>query len=92
MKQRTITREVSIEGKSLHTGEKVCLTLKPAPVDNGVIFRCVNLYGKPEIKPSVDQITDLVRSTTVSVGNAKINTVEHILSALHGSGVDNVFC
>lgn len=91
MKQRTITREVSIEGKSLHTGEKVCLTLKPAPVDNGVIFRCVNLYGKPEIKPSVDQITDLVRSTTVSVGNAKINTVEHILSALHGSGVDNVF-
>ena len=90
MKQRTITREVSIEGKSLHTGEKVCLTLKPAPVNTGVVFRCVNLYGKPEIKPSVEQITDLVRSTTVSVGSAKINTVEHILSALHGSGVDNV--
>jgi UDP-3-O-[3-hydroxymyristoyl] N-acetylglucosamine deacetylase/3-hydroxyacyl-[acyl-carrier-protein] dehydratase len=91
MKQRTITREASIEGKSLHTGEKVCLTLKPAPVDTGIIFRCVNLFGKPEIKPSVELITDLVRSTTVSVGNAKINTVEHILSALHGCGVDNAY-
>jgi UDP-3-O-[3-hydroxymyristoyl] N-acetylglucosamine deacetylase/3-hydroxyacyl-[acyl-carrier-protein] dehydratase len=90
MKQRTLGREVSIKGNALHTGDAVTLTLKPAPVDHGVVFKRVDLHGAPELKPRVDQITDLVRATTIQVGHAKIHTVEHVLSALHGCGVDNV--
>lgn len=90
MKQRTLAREVSIQGNALHTGEAVTLTLKPAPVDHGVVFKRVDMHGAPEIKPRVDQVTDLVRATTIQVGHAKIHTVEHVLSALHGCGVDNV--
>jgi UDP-3-O-[3-hydroxymyristoyl] N-acetylglucosamine deacetylase/3-hydroxyacyl-[acyl-carrier-protein] dehydratase len=90
MKQRTILREVSISGKSLHTGEEVHLTLKPAAVNHGIVFQRMDLFGKPELKPLVDYVTDLVRSTTIADGHAKVNTVEHVLSALHGCGVDNV--
>lgn len=90
MKQRTILREVSITGKSLHTGEEVQLTLKPAPENHGIVFQRMDLFGKPELKPLVDFVTDLVRSTTIADGHAKVNTVEHVLSALSGCGVDNV--
>ena len=89
MKQRTVLREASIKGTSLHTGEEVTLTLKPAPVGHGVTFRRVDLYGKPEVKPIVDNVSELVRSTTISSGHAKIHTIEHVLSALSGCGVDN---
>ncbi len=90
MKQRTLAREVSIQGSALHTGEPVTLTLKPAPADHGVVFKRIDLNGSPEVRPRVDQITDLVRATTIQVGHAKIHTVEHVLSALHGCGIDNV--
>ncbi len=90
MKQRTILREVSIKGKSLHTGEEVQLTLKPAPENTGVIFRRIDLFGKPELKPLIDLVDDLVRSTTIADGHAKVHTIEHVLSALSGCGVDNV--
>jgi UDP-3-O-[3-hydroxymyristoyl] N-acetylglucosamine deacetylase/3-hydroxyacyl-[acyl-carrier-protein] dehydratase len=90
MKQRTILREVSISGKSLHTGEEVQLTLKPAAVNHGIVFQRMDLFGKPELKPLVEFVTDLVRSTTIADGHAKVNTVEHVLSALSGCGVDNV--
>lgn len=90
MKQRTILEEVKVEGNGLHTGEKVTLTLKPAPINHGIIFRRVDLYGKPEIKPSVELVTDVVRATTLTSGHAKLHTVEHVLSALHGMEVDNV--
>lgn len=90
MKQRTILRESSVSGKSLHTGEEVTLTLKPAPEDAGIVFRRTDLYGKPEIKADISLVTELVRSTTLSSGHAKVHTVEHILSALSGCGVDNV--
>jgi UDP-3-O-[3-hydroxymyristoyl] N-acetylglucosamine deacetylase/3-hydroxyacyl-[acyl-carrier-protein] dehydratase len=90
MKQRTILREVSIKGKSLHTGEEVNLTLKPAPVNTGVVFRRIDLFGKPELKPLIELVDDLVRSTTIADGHAKVHTIEHVLSALNGCGVDNV--
>lgn len=90
MKQRTILREVSIKGKSLHTGEEVNLTLKPAQENTGVIFRRIDLFGKPELKPLIDLVDDLVRSTTIADGHAKVHTIEHVLSALSGCGVDNV--
>lgn len=90
MKQRTISREVTIKGKALHTGDDVHLTLKPAAVDTGVIFKRTDLYGKPEIRSRVDFVSELVRSTTISSGYTKIHTVEHVLSALHGLAIDNV--
>ncbi len=90
MKQRTLAREVSIKGSALHTGDAVTLTMKPAPADHGIVFRRTDLHGAPDIKPRVDLVTDLVRATTIQSGHAKIHTVEHVLSALHGCGVDNV--
>ncbi len=90
MKQRTLAREVSVQGTGLHTGESVTLTMKPAPVGHGIVFKRIDLSGQPEIKPRVDLITDLVRNTAITSGHAKINQVEHVLSALHGCGIDNV--
>ncbi|MCX6952163.1 MAG: bifunctional UDP-3-O-[3-hydroxymyristoyl] N-acetylglucosamine deacetylase/3-hydroxyacyl-ACP dehydratase [Verrucomicrobia bacterium] len=90
MKQRTLAKEVSIKGSSLHTGDAVTLTLKPAPVDHGFVFRRIDLAGSPELRPRIDQVTDLVRATTIQVGHAKIHTVEHVLAALSGCGIDNV--
>jgi len=89
MKQRTLLREVTTKGSSLHTGDIVRLTIKPAPVNHGIVFKRIDLHGQPEITPRVDAIVDLVRSTTIAAGHAKIHTVEHVLSALHGCGVDN---
>ncbi len=90
MKQRTLLREVSVKGNALHTGDAVHMTLKPAPANHGVVFKRMDLHGHPEIKPRVDLITDLVRATTIQQGHAKIHTVEHVLSALSGCGIDNV--
>ncbi|MSU65475.1 MAG: bifunctional UDP-3-O-[3-hydroxymyristoyl] N-acetylglucosamine deacetylase/3-hydroxyacyl-ACP dehydratase [Opitutus sp.] len=89
MKQRTLAREVSIKGSALHTGDAVTLTMKPAPAGSGIIFRRTDLQGSPELRPRVDQVTDLVRATTIQSGHVKIHTVEHVLSAFHGCGVDN---
>jgi UDP-3-O-[3-hydroxymyristoyl] N-acetylglucosamine deacetylase/3-hydroxyacyl-[acyl-carrier-protein] dehydratase len=89
VKQRTILRERSIKGKSLHTGEEVTLTLKPADPNTGFLFRRVDLYGKPEIRPFSENVSELVRSTTITNGNAKVHTIEHVLSALVGCGIDN---
>jgi UDP-3-O-[3-hydroxymyristoyl] N-acetylglucosamine deacetylase/3-hydroxyacyl-[acyl-carrier-protein] dehydratase len=90
MKQRTLLREVSIKGNALHTGDAVHMTFKPAPANHGLVFKRVDLHGQPEIKPRADLITDLVRATTIQQGHAKIHTVEHVLSALSGCGVDNL--
>jgi UDP-3-O-[3-hydroxymyristoyl] N-acetylglucosamine deacetylase/3-hydroxyacyl-[acyl-carrier-protein] dehydratase len=90
MKQRTLTRAVSIEGKALHTGEEVRLVLKPAPVGHGIVFKRVDLPDAPAIKPDIALVTDLVRATTITSGSASLHTVEHVLSALHGCGIDNV--
>ena len=90
MKQRTLAREVSIKGSALHTGDAVTLTMKPAPAGHGIVFKRMDIHGAPEVQPRVDLVTDLVRATTIQSGHAKIHTVEHVLSALHGCGIDNV--
>jgi UDP-3-O-[3-hydroxymyristoyl] N-acetylglucosamine deacetylase/3-hydroxyacyl-[acyl-carrier-protein] dehydratase len=90
MKQRTLARAVSVKGNGLHTGNAVTLTLRPAPASHGVVFRRLDLAGHPEVRPNIELVGDLVRNTTVQSGHAKIHLVEHILSALHGCGVDNV--
>ena len=90
MKQRTILREASINGTSLHSAESVTLTLKPAPVNTGIVFKRKDIFGKPEVRPLITQISsDLVRNTGVSSGHVKLHTIEHVLSALNGMDVDN---
>lgn len=91
MKQRTILREVSISGKSLHTAADVTLTLKPAPINTGIVFKRIDLYGKPEIKPSIELVDDLVRNTSVTQGHVKLHTIEHVMGALWAMDIDNVF-
>jgi UDP-3-O-[3-hydroxymyristoyl] N-acetylglucosamine deacetylase/3-hydroxyacyl-[acyl-carrier-protein] dehydratase len=68
----------------------VHLTFKPAPVDHGIVFQRTDLYGKPEIKPRIELVQDkLVRSTDISSGHTSLHTIEHVLSALVGCGIDN---
>ena len=90
MKQRSILREVTTKGKAVHTGEDVTLTIKPAPANHGVVFRRVDLYGKPEVKASIENVSALVRSTTISDGYTKVEMIEHLLSVLNGLGIDNM--
>lgn len=90
MRQRTLLREASTHGKALHTGQTVHLTLKPAPENHGIVFRRTDLYGKPEVKPRIELVEEkLVRSTDISSGHTRLHTIEHVLSALVGCGVDN---
>jgi UDP-3-O-[3-hydroxymyristoyl] N-acetylglucosamine deacetylase / 3-hydroxyacyl-[acyl-carrier-protein] dehydratase len=88
-KQHTLTAAVSISGTGLHTGINVDMTLKPANVGFGYQFQRVDLPGQPIIKADCDLVTDTSRGTTLEQGPAKISTVEHILAALVGMGVDN---
>ena len=90
MKQRTLAHEVSIKGSALHTGDAVTLTIKPAPAGHGIVFKRTDVHGSPELRPRVDFVGDLVRATTIQSGHVKIHTVEHVLSALSGCGIDNV--
>ena len=90
MKQRTLAREVSVSGHGLHSGQTVTLTLKPAPVDHGIVIKRIDLPGAPEVKPHISLIGDLVRNTGLTTGSVQIHLVEHVLSALHGCGIDNV--
>jgi UDP-3-O-[3-hydroxymyristoyl] N-acetylglucosamine deacetylase/3-hydroxyacyl-[acyl-carrier-protein] dehydratase len=87
--QHTLAKPATLEGTSLHTGNKVTLTIKPAPEDHGFKFRRVDLADQPFIEANVDKVQTVERATTLAEGSVKVHTVEHILSALTGMGVDN---
>jgi UDP-3-O-[3-hydroxymyristoyl] N-acetylglucosamine deacetylase len=90
IKQRTLKNVIRATGVGLHTGKKVYLTLRPAPVDSGIIFRRVDLDPPVEIKASPDNVGDTRLSTTlVAANDVRISTVEHLLSAIAGLGIDN---
>ena len=89
-KQHTLSQSVSISGTGLHTGILVDMTLHPANPGFGIQFQRVDLPNQPMIKADCDLVTDTSRGTTLQVGDAKISTVEHILAALVGLGVDNL--
>ena len=88
--QRTINKSISIKGLGLHTGVDTTLTFKPAPEDYGIKFKRVDLGGKPEIPALVDLVVDVARGTTLSLGEAKVHTVEHILAAIVGLQIDHI--
>lgn len=89
MQQKTIKSAVQISGKGLHTGEEVSLSLKPAPENTGIVFKRVDLSDHPEVHAFVKNTGDLVRGTTLLSDAVKVHTVEHLLSALFGLGIDN---
>jgi len=93
--QKTIKREVSFEGRGLHTGSRTRLTFKPAPVNYGRRFIRVDIKDSPEIPAVVDYVVqntniDSLRGTTLRVGGVEVNTVEHVLAALVGLEIDNI--
>lgn len=88
-KQHTLKADLSISGTGLHTGINVDMTLKPAQAGFGYQFQRVDLPGMPIIKADCDLVTDTSRGTTLEQNEVKVSTVEHILAALVGMGVDN---
>jgi UDP-3-O-[3-hydroxymyristoyl] N-acetylglucosamine deacetylase len=91
IRQRTLKNIIRATGVGLHTGKKVYLTLRPAAVDTGIVFRRVDLDPPVEISAKPENVGDTQLSTTLVLGDVRISTVEHLLSALAGLGIDNVF-
>ena len=88
LKQRTLSSKIRASGVGLHTGKKISLTLKPAPSNSGIVFKRTDIESAP-IKASLENVFDTRLSTSLSNNEIKISTVEHLLSALAGIGIDN---
>ena len=88
-KQRTLAASISFEGKGLHTGLQVKMTVNPAEENHGITFRRVDLDNAPEVPALCEYVSDTSRGTTIEKGEAKVSTIEHIVSALWTLGVDN---
>lgn len=88
--QHTIEEAITISGVGIHTGASVNMTLAPSDPNTGIVFQRVDLPGQPTVKADADFVTETKRSTTLENNGAKVSTVEHLLAALVGTGVDNV--
>ena len=91
IRQRTLKNVIRATGVGLHTGEKVYLTLRPAAPNTGIIFRRVDLDDPVEIKAHPENVGDTTLSTTLCRGGVRVSTVEHMLSAMAGLGIDNAY-
>jgi len=91
LKQRTLKQAISATGVGLHSGEKVKMTLTPATPDTGIVFRRIDLPKTPEIKVRPDYVCDTRMCSALEHGGARVATVEHLMSALAGLGVDNIY-
>jgi len=89
IRQRTLRNSIKATGIGLHTGKKVYLTLRPAPVNSGIVFRRVDLDPIQEIPAHSDYVSDTMLSTALSRNGFKVSTVEHLMSAMSGLGIDN---
>ncbi len=90
LKQRTLKKEISATGVGLHNGEKVTMTLRPAAINTGILFRRVDLPNSPEIKVQAHAVRDTRMCSALECNGARVATVEHLMSALAGLGVDNI--
>ena len=90
IKQRTIQKSVQTSGVGLHNGEKVTMTLKPAEADQGIVFRRVDQKNSNEIKVSPDAVKDTKMCSAIGQDTSRVATVEHLMSALSATGVDNI--
>src|SRR4051812_19731460 len=91
IRQRTLKNVIRATGVGLHTGEKVYMTLRPAAVDTGIVFRRVDLARPVEIRSCCENVGDTRLSTTLIKDGVRIATIEHLLSALAGLGIDNAY-
>jgi UDP-3-O-[3-hydroxymyristoyl] N-acetylglucosamine deacetylase len=91
LRQRTIKAGIKATGIGLHTGKKVTMSLRPAPVDAGIVFRRVDLASAADIRASADAVTDTRLCSALESNGAKVATVEHLMSALAGLGIDNLY-
>jgi len=91
IRQRTLRNSIKATGVGLHTGEKVLLTLSPAPVDTGIVFRRTDLNPVAEIPARADLVVETTLSTCLIHNDARVSTIEHLLSAMAGLGVDNAY-
>lgn len=91
IRQRTLKNIIRATGVGLHTGEKIYLTLRPAPANTGIVFCRIDLDPPVQIKASIENVGDTSLSTALVSGTARISTIEHLLSALAGLGIDNAF-
>ena len=91
IRQRTLKNVIRATGVGLHTGEKVYLTVRPAPVDTGIVFRRVDLDPVVEIRAGAERVGETTLSTTLVQDGVKVGTVEHLLSAMAGLGIDNAY-
>lgn len=89
--QRTLKNVIRATGVGLHSGEKVYMTLRPAPVDTGIVFRRIDLEPVVEIPASAELVTETTLCTGLTCEGAKVQTVEHLMSAMAGLGVDNAY-
>ena len=89
--QRTLKNTIRATGVGLHTGKKVMMTLRPAAIDTGVVFRRVDLAEPVEIRARAENVGDTMLGTTLVSGEVRISTVEHLLSAFAGLGIDNAY-
>lgn len=89
--QKTIAVEVGYSGIGLHSGAEVKMKLRPAPVDTGIVFVRTDLPDRPQIQAIARNVTSTLRATTISNGEAKVFTIEHLMSAFSASGIDNCF-
>ncbi len=87
--QKTIRTKVNCEGIGLHTGRKVRMTIKPAPVDQGVLFVRKDMAGNNAIKAELTNVSDTTLATTIGTNGTTVSTVEHLLSAFSGMGISN---
>lgn len=87
--QQTLKGKYTFEGKGLHTGKVAKMTVCPAPVDTGIIFKRTDIGEEALVEALAENVSNTARSTTISKGNASVSTIEHIMSALTGMGVDN---
>ncbi len=89
IRQRTLQNVIRATGIGLHTGAKIYLTVRPAPVDAGIVFRRVDLSPAVSIKATADAVGETTLSTTLVNGDVKVSTIEHLMSAFSGLGIDN---
>ena len=90
MKQTTLKSSFTLEGKGLHTGGHIVATFKPAPAGHGIKFQRTDLEGEPVIDAVGERVVDIQRGTVIGIGEARVSTIEHTMSALYAAGVDNV--
>ena len=88
--QQTLNKKYIFEGKGLHTGRVAVMIVGPAPADTGIVFRRTDLDGA-EVEALAENVSNTARSTTIAKGAASVSTIEHIMSALTGLGIDNAY-